>query len=60
MDVLVIDLGDAPAAPGDEVVLFGDPARDEPSLAEWVGITGMTAGELALAAAVRVRHEVIA
>ena len=60
MDVFVIDLGESPAAPGDEVVLFGDPARDEPSLAEWVGITGMTAGELALAAAVRVRHEVIA
>lgn len=35
MDQLVIDLGSDTHAPGAEVVVFGDPARGEPSAQEW-------------------------
>lgn len=35
MDVLVVDAGDTPVCAGDRVVLFGDPAVGEISLAEW-------------------------
>ncbi|MFD0319170.1 alanine racemase [Streptomyces flavalbus] len=36
MDQFVLDLGDTPAGPGDEVVLFGPGLDGEPTLAEWV------------------------
>jgi alanine racemase len=35
MDQFIVDVGDLPVAVGDEVVLFGDPARGHPSVAEW-------------------------
>jgi alanine racemase len=35
MDQFVIDLGDAPAAAGDTVVLFGDGASGEPTAEDW-------------------------
>ncbi|MEU8686819.1 alanine racemase C-terminal domain-containing protein, partial [Streptomyces sp. NPDC048611] len=35
MDQFVVDLGEAPAAPGDEVVLFGPGDRGEPGAADW-------------------------
>ncbi|MCX4640545.1 alanine racemase [Streptomyces platensis] len=35
MDQFVVDLGDASAAPGDEVVLFGPGERGEPGAADW-------------------------
>ncbi|MCF3144489.1 alanine racemase [Streptomyces platensis] len=35
MDQFVIDLGDASAAPGDEVVLFGPGERGEPGAEDW-------------------------
>jgi alanine racemase len=35
MDVLVVDLSDLPAEPGERVVFFGDPERGEISLPEW-------------------------
>lgn len=35
MDQLVLDLGDAAAAAGDEVVLFGDAAAGEPTAEDW-------------------------
>jgi len=35
MDQIVVDMGDAAVAVGDEVVLFGDPARGVPSGAQW-------------------------
>ena len=35
MDQFVVDLGDQSASVGDEVVIFGDPARGEPSAREW-------------------------
>lgn len=35
MDQCVVSCGDARPAPGDQIVLFGDPARGEPSAAQW-------------------------
>lgn len=35
MDQFVVDVGDAPVAVGDEVVLFGDPTLGAPSATEW-------------------------
>lgn len=35
MDQFVIDLGDHPAQAGDEVVVFGDHRRGEPTVADW-------------------------
>lgn len=35
MDQFVLDLGDDVAEPGDEVVLFGNPRRGEPSAEDW-------------------------
>ncbi len=35
MDQLMLDIGDAEVEPGDEAVLFGDPARGEPSALDW-------------------------
>src|SRR5690606_30472969 len=39
MDQLVVDLGDAAIATGAEVVVFGDPARGEPTALEWASWT---------------------
>jgi len=56
MDVCVVDLGGADAVRGDEVVFFGgDP--DDPSLAEWVAHTGLTAEELVTGVGLRVRRD---
>jgi alanine racemase len=35
MDQFVVDVGDAPVAVGDEVVLFGDPTLGYPAASEW-------------------------
>ena len=35
MDQFVVDVGDAPVAVGDEVVLFGDPTLGAPAATEW-------------------------
>lgn len=35
MDQFVVDLGDSPAAPGDEVLLFGPGTHGEPTAGEW-------------------------
>lgn len=40
MDVLVVNAGDAPVAPGDTVVFFGDPGANELSLTEWAQSVG--------------------
>jgi alanine racemase len=39
MDQFVLDLGDAAIELGSDAVLFGDPARGEPSALEWAGWT---------------------
>jgi alanine racemase len=46
MDQFVVDIGDATASVGDEVVLFGDPARGEPSVSEWDQATGVPASAI--------------
>lgn len=60
MDVCVVDVGDAAVSRGDDVVLLGDPQRNEPALAEWVEITGMPAEELVTLVGLRSRREVVA
>lgn len=60
MDVCVVDVGDAPVSPGDEVVYFGGtgPARDE--LTAWEAASGLEGAELACALGLRVPREVTA
>lgn len=40
MDQFVVDVGDAPVSAGDDVVLFGDPARGVPGADEWAAAAG--------------------
>ncbi|WP_238993213.1 alanine racemase [Nocardioides caldifontis] len=46
MDQLVVDLGDAPAAAGDEVVLFGPGLTGEPTAEEWARACGTISYEI--------------
>lgn len=57
MDVCVVDITDAAVRRGEEVLFLGDPARDEPSLDEWVRATGLTAGELVTMVGLRAIRE---
>lgn len=43
MDQFVVDIGDGVASPGDPVVLFGDPARNEPTVLDWADALGVAA-----------------
>lgn len=58
MDACVVDVGDAPVAPGDEVILFGGTGPARGALAEWVAATGLLAAELVCAIGLRVAAEV--
>jgi alanine racemase len=40
MDQFVVDVGDAPVAVGDEVVLFGDPTLGAPAATDWADAAG--------------------
>ncbi len=46
MDQFVVDLDDTPAAAGDEVVLFGDSARGEPTAEDWARACGTISYEI--------------
>ncbi|PPF64497.1 alanine racemase [Clavibacter michiganensis] len=46
MDVFMLDVGDKPVSPGDEVVLFGDEAQGYPSPVAWAASLGKTAAEV--------------
>ena len=46
MDQFLVDVGDDPLALGDEVVLFGDPARGVPSAADWARACGSITYEI--------------
>jgi alanine racemase len=46
MDQFVLDLGDAAAVEGDEVVLFGSAARGEPTAEDWAGAAGTIGYEI--------------
>ncbi|HEV2373687.1 MAG TPA: alanine racemase [Streptosporangiaceae bacterium] len=40
MDQVMVDCGDVPVSPGDEVVLFGPGDRGEPTARQWADLTG--------------------
>ena len=46
MDQFVVDVGDATVAPGDEVVLFGDPADGRPTAHDWAVAVGTISYEI--------------
>jgi alanine racemase len=46
MDQFVVDLGEADAAVGDEVVLFGDPSKGEPTALDWADASGTIGYEI--------------
>jgi alanine racemase len=46
MDQFVLDLGDAPARAGDEVVLFGSAVRGEPTAEDWAAAAGTIGYEI--------------
>jgi alanine racemase len=46
MDQVVVDLGDDPAAPGDEVVLFGPGDHGEPTAQDWADAVGTISYEI--------------
>jgi alanine racemase len=46
MDQFVLDLGDAPARAGDEVVLLGSAARGEPTAEDWAAAAGTIGYEI--------------
>jgi alanine racemase len=46
MDQVVVDLGDDPAAPGDEVVLFGTGDDGGPTAQDWAEATGTISYEI--------------
>lgn len=53
MDVCVVDITDAPVAPGDEVVYFGGSGPARGALAEWQAASGLSAAELVCAVGLR-------
>ena len=46
MDQFVLDLGDDPVEPGDEVVLFGSATRGEPTAEDWARAAGTIGYEI--------------
>ncbi|MEU4536402.1 alanine racemase [Streptosporangium sp. NPDC023825] len=46
MDQFMIDVGDDPLAEGDEVILFGDGSRGEPTAQEWADSLGTITHEI--------------
>ncbi|MDO9397671.1 MAG: alanine racemase [Herbiconiux sp.] len=46
MDQFVVDVGDTPVAPGDEVVVFGEGDRGEPTAEEWAGFAETIGDEI--------------
>jgi alanine racemase len=54
MDQLLVDLGDVPAEPGDEVVLIGRQGDDEITATEWAGRLGTISYEVVTGIGARV------
>ncbi|HLP23447.1 MAG TPA: alanine racemase [Microbacteriaceae bacterium] len=46
MDQIIVDIADATVQPGDDVVIWGDPKRGEPSADEWAEWAGTIGYEL--------------
>jgi alanine racemase len=57
MDVCVVEIGAADVRRGDDVLILGDPAREEPSLIEWVRASGLQASELITTVGLRAIRE---
>jgi alanine racemase len=58
MDVCVVEITDAAIRRGDQALFLGDPAQGEPSLADWVRVTGLTPPELIATVGLRAVREV--
>ncbi len=56
MDQIVVEIGDAPVALGDQVTLWGDPASGAPSADEWAAWAGTIGYELVTKVGRRVRY----
>ncbi|RXZ69999.1 alanine racemase [Agromyces albus] len=54
MDQFLVDVGDAPVAVGDEVVLFGDPSSGAPSADDWADAADTIGYEIVTRIGVRV------
>ena len=59
MDQFVLDVGDLEVSLGDEVVMFGDPARGEPSVEDWAHAAGTISYEIITRIGPRVHREFI-
>ncbi len=59
MDQFVLDVGDLDVSVGDEVVLFGDPSRGEPSAEDWGSAAGTIGYEIITRIGPRVVREYI-
>ena len=58
MDQIVVEIGDAPVRPGDEVVLWGDPASGAPSADDWAEWAGTIGYELVTKIGRRVHYRI--
>jgi alanine racemase len=56
MDQFVVDLGQLPAAAGDEVILFGPGDKGEPTVADWACALGTISQEIVTAVGPRVER----
>jgi alanine racemase len=56
MDQTVIDLGTAPAMPGDRVTIFGPGDEGEPTVKEWAAWCGTIEHEIVTGIGPRVRR----
>lgn len=59
MDQIVIELGAAPAVPGDRVTIFGPGDRGEPTVKEWAAWCGTIEHEIVTGIGPRVRRQTI-
>ncbi len=60
MDVCVVEIGGSQVGRGDEALFLGDASKGEPSLADWLAPTGLSAGELITMVGLRALREVVA
>jgi alanine racemase len=60
MDVCVVEIGNSQVERGDEALFLGDASKGEPSLADWLAPTGLSAGELITMVGLRALREVVA
>ncbi|MDH6179947.1 alanine racemase [Microbacteriaceae bacterium SG_E_30_P1] len=59
MDQFIVDVGDAPIAVGDRVVLFGDPSTGVPSADDWAAAAGTINYEIVTRIGSRVTREYV-